>query len=182
MKNVLRKTSVMIGGPLADTEYVLESSFSKKNEACIYYPKLPRACIPSGFIIVPSMNAAYSSSNSARGKFDIEVYCSEKFDMTLVPDKDSKVMAGTWTETLSGGSHLHPTWKKNPRYTLKLKHTSKKELGDSPHEKFYSVRIALCRHGTSWRSKVYTVVHMFRICSKLSQILYIRNEKILLVV
>lgn len=147
-KKILRKTSMIAGGPLAGAEYVLESTFSSKKEACIYFPKLPRSCISSGLVIVPCMNQA-----NVRGKFDIEVYCSEKFDFSLVPDSESKVLAGSWNESASGGSHLNPNWKKNPKYSLRLKGTHKSMLGEDGAERYYNVRISLCRHGSSWRNK-----------------------------
>jgi hypothetical protein len=147
-KKVLRKTSLITAGPLADAEYVLESTISSKKEACIYYSKLPRSFVPTGFVIVPSF-----ADPGVRGKFDLEVYCSEKFELSLIPDSESRVLAGTWTEALSGGSHLNPNWKKNPRYSLKLKATSKSQLGPNGEEREYSVRIALCKHGSSWRRK-----------------------------
>lgn len=145
---MLRKTSLLAGGPLADAEYVLQSSFCSKREACIYFPKLPRAFVPTGLVIVPCLNQL-----GAKAKYDIEVYCSEAFDLTLIPDAQSKVLAGAWTESLSGGSHLHPSWKKNPKYSLRLKNTSKSLLGEGGQERQYGVRIALCRHGSAWRNK-----------------------------
>ena len=147
-KKVLRKTNLITGGPLADAEYVLESTFSSKKEACIYFPKLPRSVIPSGFVIVPCLNVP-----GVRAKYDLEVYCSEKFELNLIPESESKAIAGSWAPELCGGSHLNPDWKKNPKFSLKLRPTSKSALGEDGQEKFYSVRIALCRHGSAWRSK-----------------------------
>lgn len=147
-KKVLRKTNLISGGPLADAEFVLESTFSSKKEACIYFPKLPRSVMPAGFVIVPCL-----SMPGTRAKYDLEVYCSEKFELSIIPESESKVVAGSWAGELCGGSHLNPDWKKNPKFTLKLRPTSKSLLGVDGQEKFYSVRIALCRHGSAWRNK-----------------------------
>ena len=36
------------------------------------------------------------------------------------PESTSKTCAGEWTEKEAGGSHLHMTFSKNPRYHLRL--------------------------------------------------------------
>lgn len=147
-KTVLRKTNLMFGGPLANSEYVLESSYASKKEACVFYPKFPRALLSTGFIIVPSLSSA-----NIKGKYELEVYCSEKFELHSIPESESKVIAGSWTEAISGGSHIHSSWKKNPMFTLRLKNTSRSIIRESGEEIYYKVRISLTRHGSVWRAK-----------------------------
>jgi hypothetical protein len=134
-KTVLRKLS------LDPNAYHLSSTFCSRSEACVFYPKVPRSWIPSGLLIVPCL-----SEKNAKGSFDLEVYASEKIFMSALPDTYSRTIAGDWTDSLSGGSHLNPvTWKKNPKFTLKFHYPVHTE--EPAH-----VRITLARVGTTWRS------------------------------
>jgi len=124
---------------LADS-YILQSTFSHKNEACIYFPKVPRSWMPNGLIVVPCL-----SNHGIKGSFELEVYSSEKISLNQLPDAYSRSLAGEWTEASAGGSHLGPSMKKNPKFGLKFKVTNKSK---EPSR----VRIAVTRHGMNWRS------------------------------
>jgi len=65
-------------------------------------------------------------------------------------------------ENLAGGSHVCPTWKKNPKYTLKLR-----SLSSTP----FKVRISLQRVGESWskhanRDKVSCMIGFYVFINK----------------
>ena len=136
-KTILRKLAVEPGA------YHLASSFCSKTEACVFYPKIPRAWIPNGLLIVPCL-----SEKNVKGAFDLEVYASEKIYLNALPETYSRSVAGDWLESACGGNHLNPaTWKKNPKFTLKFHYPV--HTNDTSH-----VRIALARVGTSWKSAV----------------------------
>jgi len=135
-KTVLRKVHL---SPLPES-YLLQTTFSSRTEASVYYPKLPRSWIPNGFIITPCL-----TEKGVKGSFDLEVYCSEKVSIKQLPDAYSRSVAGEWTESYCGGSHLNQTWKKNPRFALKFKASSK---GSAP----VRIRITVAKHGPTWRA------------------------------
>lgn len=57
-----------------------------------------------------------------KGHFEVEVYASEPVKLTPLSDLNSRLIAGEWTETNAGGSHLNSlTFKKNPKFILKLR-------------------------------------------------------------
>lgn len=134
-KTILRKVSVN------PNTYSLQTSFSNKTVASVYYPKMPRSWVPNGFLIIPCL-----SEKGIKGSFDLEIYCSEKVIVRALPDTYSRSIAGEWTESLAGGSHLFAaTWKKNPKFTFRFKNVSQ---GSAPAR----VRISVARHGAVWKA------------------------------
>lgn len=132
-KTVLRKTSV-----LNDLFYV-QSSFSHKTEACIFFPKVPRSWMPNGLILTPCLSSA-----GVKGTYELEIYASEVIALNQLPDTFSRSIAGEWTEATAGGSHLGVTNKKNPKFSMKFRNNTK---NNAPGR----VRITLTRHGSNWR-------------------------------
>ena len=49
----------------------------------------------------------------------LEVHSDQPTHLVALPDNKSRTVAGDWGEGSSGGSHMHPSWKKNPRYHLR---------------------------------------------------------------
>mmetsp|Transcript_2083 Transcript_2083/g.3669 ORF Transcript_2083/g.3669 Transcript_2083/m.3669 type:complete len:480 (-) Transcript_2083:295-1734(-) len=134
-KTILRTLSI------DPNEFHLVSTFCSKTDACIFFPKIPRAWIPNGLLLIPCL-----SEKNAKASFDIEVYASERIYMNPLPETYSRTIAGDWADNSSGGNHLNPqTWKKNPKFTLKLHFPVNSE--EPAH-----VRITLARVGTNWRN------------------------------
>ena len=130
-KSVMRKCTL-----LNDTFSVV-TTYSTRNDACTYLAKVPRTWITKGFLIIPSL-----SDKGIRGSFELEVYCSEPFSLRMLQDSFARCMAGEWVEGAAGGSHLCPSWKKNPKFNLKLR-----SLNDVP----VKVYLSLTRHGEQWK-------------------------------
>lgn len=95
--------------------------------------------MPNGLIVVPCL-----TDKGTRGKFELEVYASEAFTMNQLPDSYSRTIAGEWAEGCAGGAHLNPGWKKNPRFSLNIRNTTRSQPSN--------VRITLSRSGVNWRS------------------------------
>ena len=36
-------------------------------------------------------------------------------------ESKTKTLTGAWEVDTAGGSHLHPDWRKNPKFTLKVR-------------------------------------------------------------
>lgn len=123
-----------------ETSYYAETTFSSKNEACIFYPKLPRAWIPNGLLLIPCLN-----DKGIKAGFELEVYCSEEIVLTPLPEQYSRSISGEWTETTAGGCHIYPNWKKNPKFTLRFHNPV---TTDAPAR----MRITLAKHGTGWKN------------------------------
>jgi len=132
-KTVLRKVAI------TPETYYAQSAFSSKTEATIYFPKIPRAWMPNGLIIVPCL-----SDKNVKGTYELEIYASETVLLNQLPDPYSRTVAGEWIEASAGGSHLSATWKKNPKYSLKIKSNK----SGAPAR----VRITLTRHGSTWKT------------------------------
>ena len=122
------------------------TTYSHKTEACMYFPRIPRTWMPDGLLIIPSL-----SEKGARGTYDIEVYSSKPVALQQIKDQRCKSVAGEWVEGAAGGSHICPTWKRNPRYELNLKFPLNRG-NNSGNNKSSPVRISLCKSGSSWRS------------------------------
>jgi hypothetical protein len=132
-KTILRKSRI------DPATYNTTTSFTHKQESCIFYPKLPRTWFPDGLIVVPCL-----SEKGVKGKFELEIYCSETIVVNALPDTYSRSVAGEWAEAASGGSHLTPNWRKNPKFHLKIV----TPIGTNAPTR---LRITLSRHGSNWR-------------------------------
>jgi hypothetical protein len=147
-EDVIDRTNTSAAGPktilrklhLDSAGYNLISTFCSKSEACVFYPKLPRSWIADGFIVVPCL-----SEKGVKGDYELEVYSSEAVQVNPLPETFSRSIAGEWTDSNSGGSHIFPsTWKKNPKFTLRYHNPV---TTDAPAR----FRITLARHGSTWR-------------------------------
>jgi len=129
-----------------------------KTETCVLYPNLPKAWLANGFIIVPSL-----SEKGVKGHFEVEVYSSESIKLTPLPESYSRMIAGEWVEANAGGCHLSSlTFKKNPKFVLKLKkpgysrkHSITREEKQHIAEQIIEpvkTRISISRVGTNWKS------------------------------
>jgi len=125
---------------LDQAEYQLATSFTGKTESCVFYPKLPRAWLPNGLIISPCMN-----EKGARANYELEIFASEKIMLSQLPETYSRSMAGDWNEATAGGSHICPSFKKNPRFLLRFHNPVNT---DAPAR----LRITLARTGANWRT------------------------------
>ena len=132
-KVILRKFT------LSSDAHQFESTYTSKTDACVYFPKLPRAWNPQGFIITPSL-----SEKGAKGVFDLDVYASEAFTMKQLPITYSRAIAAEWSEGNACGSHMNSQWKKNPKFSFKFRMTPNDGMQ-------IPVRISLGRHGNSWK-------------------------------
>lgn len=134
-KTILRKLSV------EPSSYHLSTSFTSKQEACVFFPKLPRSWIPNGLMVVPCL-----SEKSVKGGFELEVFCSETVYVNPLPETYSRTVAGDWAEASAGGSRLFPSsFKKNPKFTLRFHYPVNSE---EPAR----VRITVARHGANWKA------------------------------
>eukprot|EP01038_Epipyxis_sp_PR26KG_P006934 gene6934-9488_t len=133
-KVILRKLHI------EPSDYSLVSTYSSKTESCIFFPKLPRAWMPNGIIVVPSLN-----EKAVKGQYELEVFSSERVLVNQLPETFSRTLAGDWTEQTAGGCHLSSMWKKNPKFILKFHYP----VGNMEPSR---IRITLARHGISWRN------------------------------
>lgn len=133
IRTIVRKTNVD-----KDTYYVVTNAINK-SDSTVFFPKIPRSWIPHGLMIIPFM-----SEKNTKAGFELEVFASEPIKLTHMPDSYSRCVAGEWRESQAGGSHLLPSWKKNPKYSLKIRNSS---YGASSN-----VRITLERFGSKWKS------------------------------
>lgn len=125
--------------------HVFESTYSNRQESCIFISKISRSLIPQGLLIIPSLR-----DKGVKGSFEIEVYSSEPLVLKQLPDTFNKSIASEWTEQNACGSHVNPNWKKNPKFAFHFRHVSK-SLTSSTR---IPIRITLGRHGQSWKSLV----------------------------
>mmetsp|Transcript_31078 Transcript_31078/g.31618 ORF Transcript_31078/g.31618 Transcript_31078/m.31618 type:complete len:912 (+) Transcript_31078:48-2783(+) len=125
---------------LTSDTLVAASTYSTRNDSCIMLSNVPRVWMKNGLMIIPSL-----SEKNVRATYELEAFCSEPISFKLVPDNSTKSIAGEWVENLAGGSHLCSTWKKNPKFTLKLRTLSSNS---------FKVRITLRRFGETWKKHI----------------------------
>jgi len=123
---------------LDPSEWVQSSDYGRTEVAATMLPALSRNWAPNGLLIIPTM-----SEVGAKGNFVLEVHSDQPTHLVALPDNKSRTVAGDWGEGSSGGSHMHPSWKKNPRYHLRL-------LGDQTQ----NVKITLSRPDETWKGQL----------------------------
>lgn len=129
--------------------YSQTTTFNSRTEASVFFPKLPRAWMPDGLLLIPCL-----SERGVRGIFELEVYANCRVSLEQLPETRSRSIAGEWVENLCGGSHICPTYKKNPRFQLDLIPPSAPSKGSKePFPTRIGVRISLSKTGSSWRSQ-----------------------------
>ncbi|OWZ17169.1 Calpain-like cysteine protease C2 [Phytophthora megakarya] len=134
------------------TEWCRLSSYSSPASACLYLRKVPKDWLlasdsPSavnsngggGLFLVPTLGEA-----GAEGSFELQVDCDFPLLVDELPKGAGAVqsMPGEWSATKSGGCHLHPDWRQNPKFYLQIQ-------GVRPTK----VRITLTRSEREWKSR-----------------------------
>ena len=115
-------------------EWSICTRYSSIDVTSVFMKKVDVESLSDGLLIVPTL-----SERGAKGGFTLEVHSDFAVSVLELPEARSKTLAGEWTESTAGGSHLNPDWKKNPRYSLTLDSS-----GPSP------VKITLSRSQASW--------------------------------
>jgi len=82
-RTLLRKTL------LKPDEFKAVSTFSTKNDSCVYLANVPHVWMRNGLIIIPSL-----SEKAVRGNFELEVFCSEPFSVKMISDNTTKSITG----------------------------------------------------------------------------------------
>ncbi|KAE9221712.1 hypothetical protein PF005_g7000 [Phytophthora fragariae] len=134
------------------TEWCRLSSYTSPASACLYLRKVPKEWLlasdsPSavnssgggGLLLVPTLGEP-----GAEGSFELQVDCDFPLLIDELPKGAGAVqsMPGEWTATKSGGCHLHPDWRQNPKFYLQMQ-------GVRPTK----VRITLTRSEREWKSR-----------------------------
>ncbi|ETN16172.1 hypothetical protein PPTG_06374 [Phytophthora nicotianae INRA-310] len=134
------------------TEWCRLSSYSSPASACLYLRKVPKEWLlasdsPSavnssgggGLLLVPTLGEA-----GAEGSFELQVDSDFPLLVDELPKGAGAVqsMPGEWTPTKSGGCHLHPDWRQNPKFYLQIQ-------GVRPTK----VRITLTRSEREWKTR-----------------------------
>jgi len=121
---------------LRQDEWFHSSDFSSSDIASLNICKLDPSWIPRGIIAIPCL-----AEVGAKGVYSFEVHTDiSGIKVTELADAKTKTLAGCWEGDEAGGSHLHPlTWRKNPKYSLKLNAMEEVKLS-----------ITLQRSGEEW--------------------------------
>lgn len=122
-----------------------QTTFHSKTDATLYFPRIPRVWIPNGLIVVPSLQEP-----GVKGLYDLEIFTNSAITVTPLPDSVSRSVSGEWGEGVCGGSHINPSWKKNPRFILTIPATPQTTAGPTPFQ------IKLSRNVAAWKSLTRT--------------------------
>mmetsp|Transcript_16174 Transcript_16174/g.21413 ORF Transcript_16174/g.21413 Transcript_16174/m.21413 type:complete len:978 (+) Transcript_16174:224-3157(+) len=117
-------------------EWCQMSEYGSKEVATTTLRRLVKDWMPQGLLIIPTM-----SERGAKGSFVLEVHSDHPVHIEELPESRSKTIAGEWNSETACGSHLHPDWKKNPKFSLKLS-------GQSAAK----VKITLSRPEKDWKN------------------------------
>ena len=120
-------------------EWYQTTDYKRSDVAMLMLPNVSVNSAPHGLLLIPTL-----SEIGAKGQFVLEVHSDYPVVVESLPDTKSRTLAGEWTESNSGGSHMHQCWKKNPLYHLRL-------LGN----KRSKVKISLSRPAgnASWKAQ-----------------------------
>jgi len=117
-------------------EWCQMSDYCSKEVATTIMRRLVKDWMPQGLLIVPTM-----SERGSKGSFILEIHSDHPVHVEELPESRSKTIAGEWTNENACGSHLHPDWKKNPKFSLKL-------TGQSAAK----IKITLSRPEKDWKN------------------------------
>lgn len=112
-----------------DSDIVAESEFNDMQECVVWTTVTPE----TPYAIVPS-----SAQPGLVAPFQLCIYSSTDMTLTAFHETQTSVLTGSWTASNSGGSDLHETWTKNPRFLITV------------HQKG-TFRISLSRPGKEWK-------------------------------
>lgn len=132
----------------------ITTSFTDKNEATIFFPYLPRTWLnTNGILIIPCM-----SEKNIRSDFELEVYSSELITLQALPENCTRTLISEWTEATAGGSKLfESTWKKNPKFSVRMTSRALAEAQNSSRTEFMW-RITLKKIGNTWDKGKHDIV------------------------
>ncbi|CAB1113434.1 unnamed protein product [Ectocarpus sp. CCAP 1310/34] len=82
------------------------------------------------------------SEKGVKGAYSLEIHSDHAVEVEELPETTSRTIAAEWGTQTAGGSHIHPDWKKNPCFHLKLRTTGPTK-----------VRISLSRPEKDWKNK-----------------------------
>ncbi|KAG7390887.1 hypothetical protein PHYPSEUDO_006371 [Phytophthora pseudosyringae] len=134
------------------TEWCRLSSYTSPASACMYLRKVPKEWLlasdsPSavtssgggGLFLIPTLGEP-----GAEGSFELQVDSDFPLLVDELPKGAGAVqsMPGEWTAAKSGGCHLHPDWRQNPKFYLQMQ-------GVRPAK----VRVTLTRSEREWKSR-----------------------------
>ncbi|KAL4094673.1 hypothetical protein PRIC1_010331 [Phytophthora ramorum] len=134
------------------TEWCRLSSYTSPASACLYLRKVPKEWLLAsdsptavnssgggGLLVVPTLGEP-----GAEGSFELQVDCDFPLLVDELPKGAGAVqsMPGEWTTAKSGGCHLHPDWRQNPKFYLQMQ-------GVRPTK----VRVTLTRSEREWKSR-----------------------------
>ncbi|KAJ8599041.1 hypothetical protein CTAYLR_007694 [Chrysophaeum taylorii] len=122
---------------LDKNEWHATSSFDDAAVATLFLAAVPRRRLSRGIVVVPSL-----TESEVEGSFVLEVHSDAPLSVEASPETKSRTVVGEWTDVNAGGSHLHPSWKINPKYTL--------AFSSGPSCK--KVNILLARPEHSWKN------------------------------
>ena len=115
------------------------SEYSGTEEATTLVDRISASWADPGLILVPSTDLI-----GLEGHFSLQVFSDQPVNVTEMQDTHQQTIAGEWKEGANGGSHLHPEWRRNPRFTLRIMGRAR---GDRPA----NVKITLTRPEAAWR-------------------------------
>ena len=115
-------------------EWSICTDYTNSDVTSIFMKKVDMDTLSDGLLIIPSL-----SRRGVKGGFTLEIHSDFPVKVEELPETRSRTITGEWTESTSGGSHLNPDWKKNPKFNLKLN-------SNEPA----NVKIVLSRNEKTW--------------------------------
>merc|ERR1711988_19371 len=123
---------------ITSEEWCQMSDYSNTMVASMKLPPLIPSWINDGLVIVPTL-----SEYGEKAQYQLEVFSDHPLQVEPIAEEKARTLAGEWTEGTAGGSHMSKTYKKNPRFHLRL-------LGSSRTK----VKITLSRPTAEWKDQV----------------------------
>jgi len=123
---------------LEANEWHQTSNFRGATVATLLLPGIVKSRMPNGMVVVPCL-----SDVDTQGSFVLEVHSDAPVSVEAVSESKSKTVVGEWVDSNSGGSHLQPSWKTNPKYKLTFANATARA----------KVNITLTRPEADWKMR-----------------------------
>ncbi|CAM9797164.1 unnamed protein product [Pylaiella littoralis] len=118
-------------------EWCVMSDYRSTEVSTLMLKSLRKDFMPTGLFLVPTL-----SEKGVKGAYSLEIHSDHAVEVEELPEAASRTIAAEWGTQTAGGSHIHPDWKKNPCFHLKLRTTGPAKL-----------RISVSRPEKDWKNK-----------------------------
>ena len=100
---------------VSPNEFCQESDYHSDKEATTLLVDVTQEWAANGILVVPTLKG-----HGEQGSYRLEVHSDHELDVQRIQEGCYQTVTDKWAEGTAGGCHLHPEFKKNPKWVLKF--------------------------------------------------------------